>query len=93
MSQSATNDPRVYFAAERTFLAWIRTGLALMGFGFVVARFGIFLQQIAIDRGDMPVHSSGVSVALGVSLVVTGVVVVLAASWRHVALVARHQKK
>ena len=26
-----------YLAAERTFLAWIRTGLALMGFGFVVA--------------------------------------------------------
>jgi uncharacterized membrane protein YidH (DUF202 family) len=53
MSQSATNDPRVCFAAEQTFLAWIRTGLALMGFGFVVARFGIFLQQIALDRGDM----------------------------------------
>jgi uncharacterized membrane protein YidH (DUF202 family) len=32
-------DPRVYFAAERTLLAWVRTGLALMGFGFVVARF------------------------------------------------------
>jgi putative membrane protein len=32
-----------YLAAERTFLAWIRTGLALMGFGFVVARFGLFL--------------------------------------------------
>jgi len=28
-----------YLAAERTLLAWIRTGLALMGFGFVVARF------------------------------------------------------
>jgi hypothetical protein len=28
-----------YLAAERTHLAWIRTGLALMGFGFVVARF------------------------------------------------------
>lgn len=27
-------------AAERTFLAWIRTGLALMGFGFVVTRLG-----------------------------------------------------
>ena len=37
-------DPRVFFAAERTFLAWIRTGLALMGFGFVVARFGLFLR-------------------------------------------------
>ena len=36
-------DVRDYFAEERTFLAWIRTGLALMGFGFVVARFGLFL--------------------------------------------------
>ena len=44
-------DPRVYFAAERTFLAWIRTGLALMGFGFVVARFGIFLREI---RSTLP---------------------------------------
>jgi uncharacterized membrane protein YidH (DUF202 family) len=33
-----------YLAAERTLLAWIRTGLALMGFGFVVARFGLFRQ-------------------------------------------------
>jgi len=32
-------DLRDYLAAERTFLAWIRTGLALMGFGFVVAAF------------------------------------------------------
>ena len=30
----------VQFAAERTLLAWIRTGLALMGFGFVVAGSG-----------------------------------------------------
>ena len=31
-----------FLAAERAFLAWIRSGLALMGFGFVVARFGLF---------------------------------------------------
>ena len=40
-------DPRVYFAAERTFLAWIRTGLALMGIGFAVSRFGLFLRQLS----------------------------------------------
>lgn len=30
-------DPRVYFAAERTLLAWLRTGLGLIGVGFAVA--------------------------------------------------------
>src|SRR5271170_3293990 len=39
-----------YLAAERTMLAWIRTGLALMGFGFVVARFGLFLQEIQLTE-------------------------------------------
>jgi putative membrane protein len=40
------NDPRVFFAAERTLLAWIRTGLGLVGMGFVVARFGLFIRLI-----------------------------------------------
>ena len=45
------DDPRVYFAAERTLLAWVRTGLAMMEFGFVVARFGLFLRELASERG------------------------------------------
>lgn len=40
MPPNPPEDPRVRFAAERTLLAWVRTGLGLMGFGFVVARFG-----------------------------------------------------
>lgn len=43
---SESNDPRVFFAAERTLLAWNRTGLTLMAFGFVVERFGLFMHVL-----------------------------------------------
>lgn len=41
MSDRTDAEPRVslndLLAAERTYLAWLRTGLASMGFGFVVS--------------------------------------------------------
>jgi putative membrane protein len=63
-------DPRVYFAAERTLLAWIRTGIAVMAFGFVVARFGLFLRLLR--AGDPSVEGSGLSPLLGATLVLLG---------------------
>jgi putative membrane protein len=76
-------DPRVTFAAERTLLAWVRTGLALMGFGFVVARFGLFLRTISEVRGGAPESSRGPSLWLGATLVVLGVVACLLAGVKH----------
>jgi putative membrane protein len=76
-----------YLAAERTFLAWIRTGLALMGFGFVVARFGLFLQQVRIVEPGLQSHSYGLSIWFGTALIATGVAVDIFATWSHVRLV------
>lgn len=78
------SDPRVYFAAERTFLAWIRTGLALMGFGFVVARFGLFLREIQSVQSGIPLNSSGFSTWFGTALIAMGVLVNIWSTWRHV---------
>jgi putative membrane protein len=75
-------DPRVRFAAERTLLAWIRTGLALMGFGFVVARFGLFLLELQTIK-EPGVHTHGVSVWTGIALIALGVAVNILAAVEH----------
>jgi len=76
-------DPRTYMSAERTFLAWIRTGIALMGFGFVVARFGLFLQELALNKTTASDKHSGFSLPVGVALIAIGILVTVVATIRH----------
>jgi uncharacterized protein (DUF302 family)/uncharacterized membrane protein YidH (DUF202 family) len=80
-------DLRDSLAAERTFLAWIRTGLALMGFGFVVARFGLFLKQLELIDHAAPEASYGLSLWFGITLIAVGVLVFLFSAWHHLRLV------
>jgi putative membrane protein len=89
---SAENDPRVYLAAERTLLAWIRTGLAMMGFGFVVARFGLFLREIQAAPKSAFVQSPHVSLWFGTALVLMGVIVNVLAALQHTRLVRQLRK-
>jgi len=74
--------------AERTFLAWIRTGLALMGFGFVVARFGLFLREIAAMQGGPP-PPAGVSRWFGIGLIGLGVLLTAASTATHLSTIRR----
>ena len=80
------SDPRVFFAAERTLLAWIRTGLTIMGFGFVVARFGLFLNLLAAQHvaSVAPVASaSHFSNGIGIALVLLGAISMIFAAVQH----------
>jgi len=79
--------PGDYFAAERTFLAWIRTGVALMGFGFVVARFGLFLQELRMIQVNVPVRTYGLSLWFGTALIALGVLINVASAIHHVHVV------
>ena len=72
---SDLNDPRVFFAAERTLLAWNRTSLSLMAFGFVIERFGLFV-SLLMPQHNMPLQR-GISFWTGLVFVLLGVFVAL----------------
>jgi len=74
-----------YLAAERTLLAWVRTGLALAGFGFVIARFGLFLQAMGMERGDSKLAPAG-SPWMGAVLILLGALALFWSAWRYVRL-------
>jgi len=79
------SDPRVFFAAERTLLAWVRSGLTMIALGFVVARLGLFLGLLpASSPSAGAMHQfNWISSTLGIALVILGAAVILGALFNH----------
>lgn len=86
-----TSDPRVFFASERTLLAWVRTGIAIVGLGFVVSRFGLFLRVLGAQAGLAPhaaVNGHSYSNLLGIALVLVGSASMAGAAIQHGRFIA-----
>jgi putative membrane protein len=77
-----SNRARDHLANERTFLAWVRTSVAIVVFGFAIGRFAIALRQLTEFQGH-PSKTTGVSVWLGMSAILAGVVMVVAGLARY----------
>lgn len=78
-------DPRVFFASERTLLAWIRTGIAIVGLGFVVSRFGLFLRVLHVQLDPKGGFTGGhvPSNLFGIALVLLGSISMASAAIQH----------
>lgn len=77
-------DPRVFFAAERTLLAWLRTGLTIIALGFVISRFGLFIKLVALESPSLASSvSSPLSSSLGIAFVMIGSLAIATAAIQH----------
>jgi putative membrane protein len=73
-----------HLANERTFLAWIRTSISVIGLGFVVAKFTVWLRELSVRLDQSPpARHSGLSMPLGIALMIFGGLLALIAAWRY----------
>lgn len=82
---SSNYDPRIFFAAERTLLAWNRTAIALIAFGFLIERSGMLLLTI---NPEMAAKNTFLLTFLcGVGFILLGILCAISSSKQFIAFV------
>jgi putative membrane protein len=82
----------VYYAAERTLMAWIRTALGMMALGFVIDRFGLVLRMMPSAAGAHQ-HPTVYSFWTGTVLVLGGSLMAFVAAIRYTGLERRFRRE
>lgn len=82
----------VYFAAERTLLAWIRAALGLMALGFVIDRFGLVVRTMTAAHADRVVQSPTMSFLAGAGLIALGALMAAVAAVRYRGFLRRYRE-
>jgi putative membrane protein len=72
----------VYFAAERTLMAWIHAALGFMALGFVIDRFGLVV-RITASKSDHALLPTRLSFLAGAGLVMVGAFMAMVAAVRY----------
>ena len=88
---SDLNDPRVFFAAERTLLAWSRTSITVMVFGFVVERFGLLAKMLLPKSGE--IIERDISFWVGLVFILFGVVLSVLSTMQYLRVVKSLNKE
>src|ERR1700680_4893194 len=81
-SRENPNRARDHLANERTFLAWVRTSVAVVVFGFAIGRFAIAMRQLTEFQSHAS-KTTGLSVWMGMSAILAGVVMMVAGLARY----------
>lgn len=82
---SDNRDPRIFFAAERTLLAWNRTSLALIAFGFLVERAGLLMRVLTPEKAET--DSMLMIFWIGIALIGLGAVTALYSSRQYAGVI------
>jgi putative membrane protein len=81
----------VYYAAERTLMAWVRVALGMMALGFVIDRFGLVLRMMPRSETVLP-PSPIYSFYAGTVLVLGGALMAVVAAIRYTGLELRFRR-
>ena len=80
----------VYYAAERTLMAWLRAALGMMALGFVIDRLSLVLSTVTAKDAAI---SQSYSFWSGSALVFGGVAMAIVAALRYGGIAARYRRE